>query len=51
MWLRPQKVIKNTQRDINIALINELAITFNRSGIDTHSVLEAAGTKWDFLPF
>jgi len=45
------KVIENTQRDINIALINELAIIFNRLGIDTLSVLEAAGTKWNFLPF
>lgn len=45
------KVIENTQRDINIALINELAIIFNRIGIDTLEVLEAAGTKWNFLPF
>lgn len=45
------KVIENTQRDINIALINELAIIFNRMGIDTEAVLEAAGTKWNFLPF
>jgi len=45
------KVIENTQRDINIALINELAHIFNRMGIDTHEVLEAAGTKWNFLPF
>ncbi|MEX1080973.1 MAG: nucleotide sugar dehydrogenase [Halofilum sp. (in: g-proteobacteria)] len=45
------KVIENTQRDINIALINELAILFNRLGIDTEEVLEAAGTKWNFLPF
>lgn len=45
------KVIENTQRDINIALINELAIIFNRMGIDTQAVLEAAGTKWNFLPF
>ncbi len=45
------KVIENTQRDINIALINELAIIFNRMSIDTQSVLEAAGTKWNFLPF
>jgi UDP-N-acetyl-D-galactosamine dehydrogenase len=45
------KVIENTQRDLNIALINELAIIFNRMGIDTASVLEAAGTKWNFLPF
>lgn len=45
------KVIENTQRDLNIALINELAITFNRMGIDTEAVLKAAGTKWNFLPF
>ena len=45
------KVIENTQRDINIALINELAIIFNKLGIDTQAVLEAAGTKWNFLPF
>lgn len=45
------KVIENTQRDLNIALINELAIIFNRLGIDTLQVLEAAGTKWNFLPF
>ena len=45
------KVIENTQRDINIALINELAIIFNKMGIDTLEVLEAAGTKWNFLPF
>ena len=45
------KVIENTQRDINIALVNELAIIFNRMGIDTESVLKAAGTKWNFLPF
>ena len=45
------KVIENTQRDLNIALMNELAIIFNRMGIDTHEVLEAAGTKWNFLPF
>jgi len=45
------KVIENTQRDLNIALINELAIIFNKLGIDTLSVLEAAGTKWNFLPF
>lgn len=45
------KVIENTQRDINIALINELAIIFNRMGIDTESVLKAAGSKWNFLPF
>lgn len=45
------KVIENTQRDLNIALINELAVIFNRMGIDTESVLQAAGTKWNFLPF
>lgn len=45
------KVIENTQRDLNIALINELALIFNRLGIDTLEVLEAAGTKWNFLPF
>lgn len=45
------KVIENTQRDLNIALVNELAIIFNRMGIDTEAVLEAAGTKWNFLPF
>ncbi|MFM1886564.1 MAG: hypothetical protein RL026_1721 [Pseudomonadota bacterium] len=45
------KVIENTQRDINIALINELALIFNRLGIDTEEVLQAAGTKWNFLPF
>ena len=45
------KVIENTQRDVNIALINELSLIFNKLGIDTESVLEAAGTKWNFLPF
>ena len=45
------KVIENTQRDLNIALMNELAIIFERMGIDTLDVLEAAGTKWNFLPF
>lgn len=45
------KVIENTQRDLNIALVNELALIFNRLGIDTIEVLEAAGTKWNFLPF
>lgn len=45
------KVIENTQRDLNIALVNELALIFNRMGIDTLEVLEAAGTKWNFLPF
>ncbi|MDT8371116.1 MAG: Vi polysaccharide biosynthesis UDP-N-acetylglucosamine C-6 dehydrogenase TviB [Gammaproteobacteria bacterium] len=45
------KVIENTQRDINIALINELALIFNKLEIDTEAVLDAAGTKWNFLPF
>jgi UDP-N-acetyl-D-glucosamine/UDP-N-acetyl-D-galactosamine dehydrogenase len=45
------KVIENTQRDLNIALMNELAIIFNKMGIDTLEVLQAAGTKWNFLPF
>lgn len=45
------KVIENTQRDVNIALINELALIFNKMGIDTEAVLKAAGTKWNFLPF
>jgi UDP-N-acetyl-D-glucosamine/UDP-N-acetyl-D-galactosamine dehydrogenase len=45
------KVIENTQRDVNIALINELALIFNRLGIDTEEVLRAASTKWNFLPF
>ena len=45
------KVIENTQRDLNIALMNELALIFDRMGIDTQAVLEAAGTKWNFLPF
>ena len=45
------KVIENTQRDVNIALINELSVIFNKLGIDTLDVLEAAGTKWNFLPF
>jgi len=45
------KVIENTQRDVNIALINELALIFNKMDIDTEAVLEAAGTKWNFLPF
>ena len=45
------KVIENTQRDLNIALINELALIFNKLDIDTEAVLEAAGTKWNFLPF
>lgn len=45
------KVIENTQRDVNIALMNELALIFGKMGIDTEAVLEAAGTKWNFLPF
>ncbi len=45
------KIIENTQRDVNIALINELSIIFDRIGINTYDVLEAAGTKWNFLPF
>ena len=45
------KVIENTQRDLNIALINELAVIFNKMGVDTEAVLKAAGTKWNFLPF
>ncbi len=45
------KVIENTQRDVNIALVNELALIFNRLGLDTEEVLSAAGTKWNFLPF
>ncbi len=45
------KVIENTQRDLNIALINELSIIFNKMGIDTEQVLQAAGSKWNFLPF
>jgi UDP-N-acetyl-D-galactosamine dehydrogenase len=45
------KVIENTQRDLNIALINELAVIFNKLGIDTEAVLKAAGSKWNFLPF
>jgi UDP-N-acetyl-D-galactosamine dehydrogenase len=45
------KVIENTQRDVNIALVNELALIFNRLGIDTQEVLDAAGTKWNFVPF
>ncbi|QPF32197.1 Vi polysaccharide biosynthesis UDP-N-acetylglucosamine C-6 dehydrogenase TviB [Acinetobacter lwoffii] len=45
------KVIENTQRDVNIALINELAVIFNKMDIDTEAVLQAAGTKWNFLPF
>lgn len=57
-WLAPSmkvaeaaKVIENIQRDVNIALVNELALIFDRLGIDTLDVLEAAGTKWNFLPF
>ena len=45
------KVIENSQRDINIAFVNELAMIFNKLNIDTNAVLEAAGTKWNFLPF
>jgi UDP-N-acetyl-D-galactosamine dehydrogenase len=45
------KVIENSQRDLNIAFVNELALIFKRVGIDTHEVLEAASTKWNFLPF
>ncbi|MBQ4855361.1 nucleotide sugar dehydrogenase [Rhodanobacter sp. B2A1Ga4] len=45
------KVIENTQRDVNIALVNELAMIFNTMGVDTQDVLDAAGTKWNFLPF
>lgn len=45
------KVIENTQRDVNIALVNELAVIFSKVGIDTEEVLKAAGTKWNFLPF
>jgi len=45
------KVVENIQRDVNIALVNELALVFDRLGIDTGEVLEAAGTKWNFLPF
>lgn len=45
------KVIENTQRDVNIALVNELAVLFNRLGLNTQEVLDAAGTKWNFLPF
>lgn len=45
------KVIENTQRDVNIALVNELALIFNRMGLDTLDILEAAGSKWNFLPF
>ena len=45
------KVIENAQRDINIAFVNELALIFDKLGIDTHDVLKAAGTKWNFLPF
>src|SRR5581483_3616142 len=45
------KVIENTQRDLNIALMNELSLIFNRLGLDTLEVLQAAGTKWNFLPF
>lgn len=51
MVAEASKIIENTQRDVNIALINELSIIFNRVGISTHEVLEAAGTKWNFLKF
>ena len=50
-WLEAAKVIENSQRDINIAFVNELSKIFTRMGIDTQAVLEAAGTKWNFLPF
>src|SRR5690606_3846858 len=45
------KAIENAQRDVNISFVNELALIFDRLGIDTHDVLDAAGTKWNFLPF
>ncbi|MFB0925035.1 MAG: hypothetical protein QMB65_07105 [Vicingaceae bacterium] len=45
------KIIENTQRDLNIALVNELSIIFNKLDINTYDVLEAAGTKWNFLKF
>jgi UDP-N-acetyl-D-galactosamine dehydrogenase len=45
------KIMENTQRDVNIALMNEFSIIFNRMGINTYDVLEAAGTKWNFLKF
>ena len=45
------KVIENTQRDVNIALINELAMLFDKLELDTEAILKAAGTKWNFLPF
>ena len=45
------KVVENIQRDVNIALVNELALIFDRLGIDTQDVLDAAGSKWNFLPF
>ena len=50
-WPRRAKVIENTQRDLNIALVNELSLIFHRMGLDTLEVLEAAGTKWNFLKF
>jgi UDP-N-acetyl-D-galactosamine dehydrogenase len=50
-WAEAAKIIENTQRDVNIALMNELSIIFNRMGINTYEVLEAAGTKWNFLKF
>jgi UDP-N-acetyl-D-galactosamine dehydrogenase len=51
MTAEAAKVIENTQRDLNIALVNEFALIFSRLGLDTLEVLEAAGTKWNFLPF
>jgi UDP-N-acetyl-D-galactosamine dehydrogenase len=51
MTAEAAKIIENTQRDVNIALMNDLALIFNRKGIETHQVLEAANTKWNFLPF
>ncbi|MGB2046277.1 MAG: nucleotide sugar dehydrogenase, partial [Porticoccaceae bacterium] len=51
MVAEASKVIENTQRDLNIAFVNELSVIFERLGIDTLEVLEAAGTKWNFLPF
>ncbi len=50
-WRKRQKLIENSQRDINIAFVNELAKIFNLLDIDTKAVLEAAGTKWNFLKF
>jgi UDP-N-acetyl-D-galactosamine dehydrogenase len=48
---RPAKVIENTQRDVNIGLINELSLIFNKLNIDTEEILKAAGSKWNFIPF